>query len=682
MNKETKKSSKMLFLSLIFVFVLALAGCSSDDNDSANTNNSNNSGNNGTNNGESQTSSIDYGLADNIQDGTILQVWCWDFETIKENMSTIAYAGFTSIQTVPINACIGEEAKMELGGPGMWYNHYQATDWKIGNYQVGTRDEFIEMCKEADKYGIKVLVDVAPNHTSAPKLVADDLKNAAGGEDKLYHPNGFKSIKRYGDRLECTSMAMGGLADVDTENKGFQDYFIAYLNDCIECGADGFRFDTAKHIALPDDPKATDAENNFWPRVTTEVTNAENIFMYGEVLAGDNERLGAYTEMLDGACASAYGAQVRSAVMSGTLRMSALLGYSVDASVSPRKLVTWVESHDNYINDSTYGGFANEDIVLGWALIAAREGGTPLYYNRPVGADKKDKFGPQNIVGPTGDDAILDPIVVATNRFRNAMAGEKENFFSADDSDNIAVIERGTKGLVLINFAKEDKTVDITTALANGTYTDRVDNTTSYEVKDGKLSTSMKARSVIVLYNDNYTEVPQMVNVEIEGLGYSVYNTDTEFTLSIKNAAKAYYVIDGGEQVDCKDGDKVTLTGTPDQKSNIKIYTESTSGEKFVEAFYYDYKNALVAGDTFSYIKPNNWSASDIYAYIYTKDAEGNVVETAPWPGIKMTVDGNNCVCTLTDTYHEAYVIFNDGGSNQMPGKNKDGYLIEKGKTY
>ncbi|UKI53259.1 MAG: hypothetical protein L6V86_09250 [Treponema sp.] len=39
-----------------------------------------------------------------------------------------------------------------------------------------------------------------------------------------------------------------------------------YVNDLIDCGADGFRYDTAKHIGLPDDPKDPYAkENNFWP---------------------------------------------------------------------------------------------------------------------------------------------------------------------------------------------------------------------------------------------------------------------------------------------------------------------------------------------------------------------------------------------------------------------------------
>ena len=50
---------------------------------------------------------------------------------------------------------------------GKWYYHYQPIAWKIGNYQLGTREEFKAMCEEAEKYGISVIVDVLPNHTSS-----------------------------------------------------------------------------------------------------------------------------------------------------------------------------------------------------------------------------------------------------------------------------------------------------------------------------------------------------------------------------------------------------------------------------------------------------------------------------------------------------------------------------------
>ena len=227
---------------------------------------------------EQQAQSGSFKLADKVADGAILQAFSWDFNTIKKSMADIAAAGFTAVQTSPINACLeGEDGGMELYGDGKWYYHYQPTDFKIGNYQLGSREEFTEMCQEADKYGVKVLVDVIANHTT-PQLdkVADDLVKAGGGSfETLFHKNNDKDINNWDDRLECTTAKMGGLPDINTERPSFQDYFLEFINDCISCGADGFRYDTAKHIGLPDDPKEDDGfENNFWERAVTEIDNA------------------------------------------------------------------------------------------------------------------------------------------------------------------------------------------------------------------------------------------------------------------------------------------------------------------------------------------------------------------------------------------------------------------------
>ena len=116
-------------------------------------------------NGSSQTSGSSDKKSDpealaRVANGSVLQVFSWDFNTIKESMPDIAAAGFTAVQTSPVNEClVGEGGGMELYGDGKWYYHYQPTDFKIGNYQLGTRDEFKEMCDEAHKYDVKVIVD-------------------------------------------------------------------------------------------------------------------------------------------------------------------------------------------------------------------------------------------------------------------------------------------------------------------------------------------------------------------------------------------------------------------------------------------------------------------------------------------------------------------------------------------
>ena len=148
---------------------------------------------------------------DSIHDGAILHAFCWSFNTIADNMADIADAGYTAVQTSPINECLSTNPGMNLHGPdGMWYYHYQPTDWVIGNYQLGSRDEFKHMCDVADEYGVAVIVDILPNHTTpSTGNIAKALKEAAGGSEALYHTTG-KIGGGYTDRLELTYYSMGG----------------------------------------------------------------------------------------------------------------------------------------------------------------------------------------------------------------------------------------------------------------------------------------------------------------------------------------------------------------------------------------------------------------------------------------------------------------------------------------
>ena len=59
-------------------------------------------------------------------------------------------------KTSPINAVVvgnGGDKKFTE----QWYYHYQPTAYTIGNYQLGTEAEFIDMNRVAEQYGIKKL---------------------------------------------------------------------------------------------------------------------------------------------------------------------------------------------------------------------------------------------------------------------------------------------------------------------------------------------------------------------------------------------------------------------------------------------------------------------------------------------------------------------------------------------
>ena len=627
----------------------------------------------------------EFANAEKVADGAILQAFCWNFNTIKESLPDIAAAGYTAVQTSPINACLeGEDGGMELYGDGKWYYHYQPTDFKIGNYQLGTRDEFKALCAEADKYNIKILVDVIANHTT-PTLekVSPDLVKAGGGSfETLFHKGNAKEISDWGDRLQCTTYKMGGLPDINTERPSFQEYFLKYANDCIACGADGFRYDTAKHIGLPDDPKEDDGfKNNFWELVTKKVDKADDLFIYGEVLQGDNDRIADYIKEIGRTTASTYGSKIRAGITGDSINTSSVSDYWLGDA--PLNIVTWVESHDNYINDGTSKQLTNDQVVLGWAIITARKDGTPLFFARPYMSNAENEWG-MNRIGTQGDDIYKDNRVKAVNFFRTAMIGEGEELVNPNEDSTALIIERGKKGAVIVNTDGELKTgFDIN--LPDGKYTDRVDNKTEYTVKDGKLTSekAIPADSVVVLYNEGYTEHAPCANVGVaEGAEFSTDKDSVELTLKLENAETGKYYVDGAEAEEFKDGDKLTVN-KPESGNVVKIEltAENEKGlptyERVEVTFRDSYK--IETGTKVYFEKPDGWK-DKLYAYVYNVSG----TENSTWPGdeMKKEADGKYSY-TFTKDWDSPLIIFADGGadgSKQYPADK--GFKVEPDKTY
>lgn len=623
--------------------------------------------------------------ADSIAKGTILQCFCWDFNTIKESMADIASAGFTAVQTSPINECLeGEDGGMELYGNGKWYYHYQPTDFKIGNYQLGRRDEFKAMCEEADKYGISVIVDVIANHTTpTTDAISKDLIEAGGGSlETLYHEGNSHDLSNYSNRLDCTTYKMGGLPDINTERPSFQNYFFEYINDCIECGADGFRYDTAKHIGLPDDPKEDDGfKNNFWEKATTSVNNADSLFIYGEVLQGNNDRIKDYIAEIGRTTASTYGSKIRSAVSNNMLLPNSVSDYWL-GDIDPN-VVTWVESHDNYINDGTAYSHTNEQIILGWAIITARKDGTPLFFDRPYNSNMDNIWG-MNRIGTQGDDFYKESSVKAVNFFRTAMQGEDENLVTPGEDTTALIIERGNKGAVIVNTEGDLKT-GFEIGLADGTYVDRVDNKTTYTVSNGKLTsdTDIPANSVVVLYNDGYKESSLSAEVGVSDDTEFVYDSESiEVTLTCSNTEDAAYSIDGAKPVQFKDGDKIKIDRKDDSSTTEVILTATNKeGAKTYEELVFTYKMSynISKGDKVYFEKPDEWD-DQVFAYVYNDDLYENDI----WPGVEMekTSDGKYCY-TFTKSFETPYIIFNDGdAADSVQYPEGQGLVVEPGKTY
>lgn len=429
---------------------------------------------------------------------TIMHAWSWSFPEIARNMKNIADAGFTMVQTSPVQQCYfpegsGKKIFDENVTEGNWYYYYQPTDWKIGNKIVGSREEMVAMMDSAKKYNVAVIVDVLPNHTAFDiDAVSEDFYKAVGGRDKMFHTNGLNPIRDYNDRVQCTLWASGSLPDVNTENPDFQKYYLDFVNDLLGLGVKGFRYDTAKHIGVHSDPVDTAAgvkENDFWDVVTGRkavkgtrlAVPEDSLFIYGEILQDRNVPEKEYAEYM-GQTASSYGHVLREMLDQRSANGKDIINWH--HSAAPEYLTTWVESHDTYANAHESAHLTDNQIRTAWVFLTARQNGIPLFFSRPAGSTRTNYYG-NNVLGAMGNDEFMHPEVAAVNKFRQIMKGQKEDIQIGNDGQ-VLVVNRGKKGAAIVNLSTVAQKIDISTGLPNGTYKDEVYNQ-EFKVKNGKI---------------------------------------------------------------------------------------------------------------------------------------------------------------------------------------------------
>lgn len=349
------------------------------------------------------------------------------------------------------------------------------------------------MMDSAARYGIKVIVDVLPNHTAFDvDAVSDEFYKAVGGRDKMFHTNGLKPIQDYNDRYQCALEGTGGLPDVNTENPDFQKYYMQFVNELLKMGVRGFRYDTAKHIGVHSDPVDKEAGvvvNDFWDVATGRkavkgvrlAVPYDSLFVYGEVLQDRNVPEKEYADYF-GQTASSYGHILREMLEKGTVNGLDIKSFHHEAA--PEFLTTWVESHDTYANAHESAHLTDEQIREGWVFLTARQNGTPLFFSRPAGSTRSNYYG-NNVLGARGNDSFKDPEVAAVNKFRQAMKGQKEDV-RISDNGQVLLVNRGNKGAAVVNIGKFANNVNLPTALPDGKYKDKVYGK-EFKVKNGRL---------------------------------------------------------------------------------------------------------------------------------------------------------------------------------------------------
>ena len=276
-------------------------------------------------------------------------------------------------------------------------------------------------------------------------------------------------------------------------------------------------------------------------------------------------------------------------------------------------------------------------------------------------------------IGSAGDNMWKDPIVVAANNFRNAMAGENE--YVRTQGNNLFITERGTSGVMIVNVGGSTN-VNCDTKLPNGQYKDTVSGNT-FTVSNGKLTGNIGNRTIATIILKDVVKEPTVSSSVETG---TKFVDSINVTLTAQNTTKATYSIDGGAAKTYTNGQSITLGSDIAVGETVKLTLVGENSEGKTVTKTYTYKKVAKPIVTTSVAKiklPSGWSSANIYVY----DESGSTVkELAAWPGAAMTNEGNGVYSyTLPEGWGDnTQVIFNNG-NNQIPAAQQPGFVLPAG---
>ena len=587
-----------------------------------------------------QTASADSTLRDKVGDGVMLHAFNWSYNTIKENLPAIAAAGYTTVQTSPVQQPKDYSTSGDV--TGQWWKLYQPISFHIAEESwLGTKDDLKSLCDEADKYGIKIICDIVSNHIAN----ADEARpETVSNQVKKYEPEFYKKRKTYtrtykGDANDSSVQAVvqghvSKCPDLVTNDTAVQGYIINLLKECIDCGVDGFRFDAAKHIETEDDGEYA---SDYWKNVTTSASSyytqktGDDLYIYGEILnnCGADRSYSSYTKYIN-VTDNKTGDAVLYNVTKG--KASTATNAKYKSGVAASNAVLWAESHDTYEGSSGSSGFSNtadvsdENVVKAWAIVASRKDSTALFFARPGTA----------LMGNISTDSTYKSTAVSEiNKFHNLFVGQSEKLGSSGD---IAYVARGTSGIVLSNCKGTNASVSISgTGLADGKYTDTVSGA-EFTVANGVLTGSIGNTGVAVVYNG--TTTPKAINSVESG---SSFKGDTmTLTLSLENATSGTYCLDDSTPVKFTGTTSIRIGSDYKPGETINLTVTATDGVKTSSMVYKYAKSTAQESGVYVFFNPANkkgWSAPyQVYIFDETTN-KGTVYKNANWPGEAMTLD-------------------------------------------
>lgn len=266
----------------------------------------------------------------------ILHLFQWRINDIIPELKTIKDQGFDAIQISPIQGT--KDSGME------WWKLYQPINLKIGNEQIGSKKDLINLIQEARKYNIRIIVDIVLRHVAGDETYPLKPHRNVDPELLPYLAEPIDAVNIDNDRWQCTRRCTG-MPMLNYDDPNLMKLYKHFLDELVFIGVDGFRLDQLKHYALPEEGGKA-----------LELFSRYN--MYGEALNCSKELLNKYSKYMK------------------------VLTEGRPSDIT--KLVAKFESHDDYLELGLTKRMTDEMRLTEWDVLVNHLSGCDcLYYTRP-----------------------------------------------------------------------------------------------------------------------------------------------------------------------------------------------------------------------------------------------------------------------------------------------------------
>jgi alpha-amylase len=439
----------------------------------------------------------------------IVHLFEWPWASIAtECTDVLGPKGFGGVQVSP------PQEHVVLPGQGYpWWQDYQPVSYQLVSRR-GDRQAFASMVSTCHAAGVKIYVDAVINHMAGGASTGNGTAGSAYshyaypavpyGTNDFHHcgRNGNDDIASWTDRWEVQNCELVDLSDLATETSYVRGKLVAYLNDLIGLGVDGFRVDAAKHMPASD-LQAIYGQLNGTPYIYQETIEGGS----GEVSPTEYTGIGDVTEFR-------YGDVVGNAFRDGNL--SDLNNLPSQMLLSSGDAVAFIDNHDTQRNGRarlTYQDGTN--YALAEAFMLAYPYGTPAvmssftFSNNDAGPPAASN-GTTSAVNCSSGWACEHRWRTTANMvgFHNAAYGNAVTNWWSNGGNQIA-FGRGSAAYAVFNRNGGSLSQTFSTALPAGTYCDVANGDftggtcsgTSYSVNaSGQFTATVPANGMLALH--------------------------------------------------------------------------------------------------------------------------------------------------------------------------------------